>query len=109
MNIITLNGPFSIEDNCINSVRLKIPTFCDDNIKSSIITTLTWYSHTPLEEIAVTVKYGYVTLAGIVPWTYQKMVIASMVQNIEGVKGIINNIRVVNKMPRIAETIITNS
>jgi len=66
----------------------------DETIKASILTNLTWYSHTPVEEVVVMVSSGYVELSGHVQWMYQKMVIAAMVQKIEGVMGIINNIGV---------------
>lgn len=69
----------------------------DDAIKASILSTLTWFSHTPIDEVRIIVKAGYVELKGSVQWMYQKTVIAAMVQRIEGVMGIINNIGVENK------------
>ena len=70
----------------------------DATIKSSIISCLIWYAHVPLEDITVDVEYGYVSLNGSVPWMYQKFVIAAMVKNLHGVKGLINNIRIVSKL-----------
>ncbi len=78
----------------LNSLDAKDPTNPDDAIKASILSTLTWYSHTPIDDVRVFVKNGYVTLNGIVQWMYQKMVIAAMVQQVDGVMGIINSIDV---------------
>ena len=72
----------------------KESTVADEAIRASIITNLTWYAHLPIEKVVVAVKSGYVELTGQVQWMYQKMVIAAMVQKIEGVTGIINNIAV---------------
>src|SRR5579871_270973 len=70
----------------------------DDAIKASILRTLNWYSHTPVEDVTVDVKYGYVELMGQVQWLYQKMVIAAMVQKVDGVRGIINGIVAANRL-----------
>jgi hypothetical protein len=98
---------FTIKEDCIYSS--ENPGYFDAKLKTTILTTLTWYSHTPLERITVSVKHGFVSLSGMVPWTYQKMVIASMVQNIKGVQGIVNNIAVANKLPQIASVVLANS
>ncbi len=70
----------------------------DDAIKSTILSCLIWYAHVPLQDVTISVQYGYVTLEGSVPWMYQKVVISSMVKNLAGVKGIINNIQIHNKL-----------
>ncbi|HTB32950.1 MAG TPA: BON domain-containing protein [Bacteroidia bacterium] len=96
------DGPFSVEEDCHTGISIKAmdETYDDDSLSASILTKLLWYSHTPIEEISVSVKYGYVVLSGIVAWEYQKEVMTSMVKNILGVKGVINNINVITVWPK---------
>jgi osmotically-inducible protein OsmY len=68
----------------------------DNVIRSSIMVSLAGYSHVPLEKIIVTVKNGFVSLTGMVQWIYQKGVLLSMVQSIPGVRGVENNMGVIN-------------
>ncbi len=70
----------------------------DETIKSSVLSCLIWYAHVPIEDITIEVNLGYVELRGSVPWMYQKFVIADMVKNLRGVKGIINNVLVICKL-----------
>lgn len=65
-------------------------------LKLSVVNRLTWYSCIPVESISITVNHGYVTLTGVVQYMYQKIITASMIQNIKGLKGIINDIKVLN-------------
>lgn len=69
----------------------------DHKIKASILSSIRWHFHKPQEQINVQVEKGFVTLTGMVPWNYQKMVINSLVEKIPGVKEITNDIVVVNK------------
>jgi osmotically-inducible protein OsmY len=90
-----LNGSYEIE---VNETEYFIPAneapVDDATIKSTVIGCLIWFANVPLEDITVNVEYGYVSLNGM----YQKHVIADMVKNLHGVKGIINNIRIVCKL-----------
>lgn len=71
----------------------------DDHIlKTSVFRSLKWYSSLPLDQVTITVYHGYVILNGVVPWAYQKVVTSKMVQSVKGLKGIINNIRVVSDL-----------
>ncbi len=72
-------------------------SFLDDVIKANVHSSIYLYSRKLNDEITVAVNDGLVTLIGIVPWMYQKMVLASMIMNIEGVKGVINKIMVANR------------
>ena len=101
-SISNQNGPFSLEEDCIAGVEIKAmdETIDDDTLSGTILSRLLWYSHTPIEEISIMVNYGYVVLNGSVPWEYQKMLIATMVKNTIGVKGVINNISVVAVWPK---------
>ncbi len=70
-------------------------TVGDEELKAQIITNLKWFSRIPLEKVDITVKNGYLTLEGVVPMTYQRIVTFDMLRNIKGLKGIANNIKVV--------------
>jgi len=48
----------------------------------------------PADKIKVTVKNGWVTLEGKVDWQYQKTLAESSVKKLNGVLGVINNIKV---------------
>jgi osmotically-inducible protein OsmY len=78
--------------------NLKNADYTDCAIKITILGLLKWNSPVPLEEIIVTVKNGYVSLNGLVQWLYQKSILVLMIRNIEGVRGITNNIGVVDEL-----------
>ncbi len=96
-----MNLELSHEEGTILSMENR--AFYDAEIKATIFRTLTWYSRAPLENINISVKRGYVTLSGTVPFLYQKMVIVSTVQCSKGVKGIYNNIEVTNSLAALVE------
>jgi osmotically-inducible protein OsmY len=100
------NSPFSLEEDCITGVEINVidETIDDDTLSGTIYSRLLWYSHTPIEEISIMVNHGYIVLHGIVPWEYQKMLIAAMVKNTLGVKGVINNISVLAVWPKSIST-----
>jgi osmotically-inducible protein OsmY len=49
-------------------------------------------SSIPMESVQVTVRDGWVTLYGAVPWPYQKVAAEHSVENLYGVKGVANSI-----------------
>lgn len=91
------NEDTMLEEGSILSMENR--AYYDSAIKASILRTLTWYSRAPLEDICINVKHGYVTLSGMVPFLYQKMVIVSTVRHVKGVKGVHNNITLSNSIP----------
>ena len=70
----------------------------DNELKAAIINRLKLLSRVPIEKTTITVKDGYLKLEGEVPWAYQRVVTSSMLENINGLKGITNNIKVVPYM-----------
>ncbi len=90
IEIETLKIKLEEKSNSIFDARVK-----DELLKANIIKSLRWFSRIPLDKVTLTVKYGYLTLEGSVPWTYQRIVTTTMMQNIKGLKGITNNIKVV--------------
>jgi osmotically-inducible protein OsmY len=63
----------------------------------TVVNALKWNTQLPSEKIKVKVEDGWVTLEGEVEWEYQKTVARNSVENLFGVKGILNNISLVPK------------
>ncbi len=66
----------------------------DTEIANAIIDAFQWNTAVPEEKISVKVEDGYVYLTGEVDWWYQKEAAKRVVQNLIGVKGIFNHIRI---------------
>ncbi|MDF1518253.1 MAG: BON domain-containing protein [Lutibacter sp.] len=69
----------------------------DAVIAKSVINTLAWNGIVPEENISVKVENGLVYLSGEVQWFYQKDAAKKAVENLLGVKGVINKIQVKQK------------
>jgi osmotically-inducible protein OsmY len=69
----------------------------DTDIAEAVTNALKWHSAMQDNKIKVTVEDGWVTLEGEVEWEYQKNSAETSVENLIGVKGVINNINVVSK------------
>jgi osmotically-inducible protein OsmY len=57
----------------------------------------------PYGKVLVTVENGWVTLDGTLPWNYQKDAANHSVKYLEGVKGVINNIKIKSESQDIVE------
>lgn len=66
----------------------------DTEIAAAILNALKWSSAIDEEKVKVKVEDGVVTLDGEVDWNFQRLSIAEEVQNLLGVKRIVNNIRI---------------
>jgi osmotically-inducible protein OsmY len=64
----------------------------DTAIASAAVNALSWNSAIPPELIQVTVRDGWVTLNGTVPWQYQKAAAEKTIEHLRGVKGVANAI-----------------
>jgi osmotically-inducible protein OsmY len=64
----------------------------DTAIASAAVNALGWNSALPPELIQVTVRDGWVTLNGTVPWQYQKVAAEKAIEHLRGVKGVANTI-----------------
>ncbi len=69
----------------------------DAVIAKSATNTLAWNSILPEEKISIKVEDGLVYLSGEVQWFYQKDAANKAVENLLGVKGVINTIQVKQK------------
>lgn len=69
----------------------------DTEIAQTVVNALKWNTQLPSEKIKVKVEDGWVTLEGELEWEYQKSAARSSVENLFGVKGILNNISLAPK------------
>ncbi len=64
----------------------------DQDIAKSALNALEWHVWVPHKDIKVVVDDGWITLAGVVEWDYQRKAVESAVRYLSGVKGVLNNI-----------------
>jgi len=66
----------------------------DAEILNAIETAFMWHWDTPTEKISVMVENGWVFLSGELEWNYQKEATKNAVNNLIGITGISNNIKI---------------
>jgi osmotically-inducible protein OsmY len=66
----------------------------DDEIAQRALNILKWSVHVPAESLQVKVEKGWITLAGVVPWQYQRLAAESAVRKLSGVVGVTNLIEI---------------
>jgi osmotically-inducible protein OsmY len=64
----------------------------DIAIAAAAVNVLSWNSAVPADLIQVTVREGWVTLNGTVPWQFQRAVAERAIEHLFGVKGVSNSI-----------------
>ncbi|HYR06315.1 MAG TPA: BON domain-containing protein [Longimicrobium sp.] len=64
----------------------------DTDIAQAAVHALRWNTWLPENSVTVTVKDGWLTLEGSMPWQYQKQEALLAVQHLQGVKGVTNQI-----------------
>jgi osmotically-inducible protein OsmY len=69
----------------------------DEKIAQAAINALVFNVAVPGDKVTITVQNGWITLAGAVPWFYQRRAAEEAVRYLRGVKGIINLITVEEK------------
>ncbi len=70
----------------------------DVDIAQAVLHALKWNSSIDEEKIILKVEKGVVTLEGEADWNFQKVSMQKAVESLTGVCGIINNVRVRNKV-----------
>jgi len=70
----------------------------DAEIADAILNALKWHSSVQDEKIKVTVEDGWVTLEGEAQWEFQRSSARNTIENLIGVKGISNNIKIVSRV-----------
>lgn len=66
----------------------------DTMIAEDAIRALRWSTTVPKEAVKVTVTRGWVSLDGKLDWEYQKRAAYNLVRDLQGVRGVTNDIRV---------------
>ena len=66
----------------------------DNEIATEVVNALKWNWQVPADKVTVKVERGWVTLAGELPWNYQKATAQAAVKNLLGVTGVSNNITI---------------
>lgn len=75
--------------------------FSDLDIAQAVVNTLKWNSNVEDESIDVKVENGIVTLDGELEWNFQKESAQKAVEHLVGIRELINNIRVRNRVSAI--------
>ncbi len=70
----------------------------DTDIAEAVINALKWHTSVPDEKLKVKVEKGWVTLEGEVEWEYQRTAAKNAVDNLTGVIGVLNNIKIVTTL-----------
>ena len=82
----------------------------DKEIAKAAVNALEWNASVPKEKVMVFVEDGYIYLTGEVVWDYQRNAAKRTLQNLLGVKGVINNIEIGPKVePHNVEEQITKA
>lgn len=87
----------------------------DVDIAQAVLHTLKWNSSIDEEKINVKVEKGLVTLEGEADWNFQKVSAQKAVENLHGILGLVNNLKVKNKIAnkdikqKIAHAFIRNA
>ena len=66
----------------------------DKEIAKAVVDALEWNSSVPEENLTIKVEDGWVYLSGEVNWQYQRNAAKSAVENLLGVRKVINNISI---------------
>jgi len=66
----------------------------DEDIASAALRQLKWNTQVPDEDILLKVEDGLITLEGEVDWNYQREEAKRAVQNLTGVRGVFNHIKI---------------
>lgn len=66
----------------------------DADIAESILNAITWHSAVDENTLKIKVENGWVTLEGEVEWEFQKNTVTSLAEDLVGVRGITNLIKI---------------
>jgi osmotically-inducible protein OsmY len=73
----------------------------DTEIAQAAVNALKWHTAVPDDRVSITVKDGWIALAGTLDWQYQKDAAARAVRDLTGVKGVTSDIRVQSRVKTI--------
>lgn len=65
----------------------------DQEIAGQLVSNFKENHIVPKGAVGITVEKGWVTLDGILPWNFQRDVARELVENLKGIRGVTNNIK----------------
>jgi osmotically-inducible protein OsmY len=83
------------EDIAVNLTNAYTKT--DSEIAQAILSALEWQIADQADQVTILVEDGWVTVEGSVDWDFQRKSIKKIAENIIGVKGISNNIKIIQR------------
>lgn len=75
----------------------------DAKIAEAVRNALVWHSAVNEDAINIKVEDGWIYLEGLVDWEYERKAAQRAVENLRGVKGVINQVRIKEKKVQAAE------
>jgi osmotically-inducible protein OsmY len=81
----------------VEKIDVKYSNFgvkTDDEIANEVLKSLKNHWNVPDEQIKIEVEDAWVTLNGDVTWNYQRVAAKDAIDNLPGVKGVINNLKI---------------
>ncbi len=84
-----------------NDIEVRLASIYNRNdteIAEAILNAIKWSTSIPDEKIIVKVQDGWVTLEGEVEWEFQKRAARKAIEDLLGVKGVENEIKVISKI-----------
>jgi len=81
----------------VEKIEVKFPSTwskTDSDVANEVLTALKSNWSVPKDKVTVKIEDGWVTLAGELPWNYQREAAKSAVNFLTGVKGVSNNIKI---------------
>jgi osmotically-inducible protein OsmY len=89
-------------------MQAKLHSQVDNDLRDSVVQQLEWDPRIVSQDIAVTVRDGAVSLAGLVHSYFQKVIAARVATSVYGVKAVANDIEVASSRtdPEIARDIV---
>lgn len=82
----------------VEKIEIKYPSDWakkdDNDIAAEIVNAFKWNWEIPSGKVKAKVEKGWVTLDGELPWKFQSDAADKAVRNLEGVTGVVNNIKI---------------
>lgn len=88
-----VRGVVAIADDIVVTLP-ELGQHSDSHIAAAAANRINWSTEIPSGAVFVTVRDGRITLEGVLEWGYQKHAAESVIQNLAGVTGVSNEIRI---------------
>jgi osmotically-inducible protein OsmY len=96
-----------------DDIKVHLPDYSrrnDGDIAAAAVHQLDWNTTIPSGAAKVTVREGWITLEGEMPWWYQKEAAEAAIQHVAGLRGLTNLIKIVpHPSPAVVEADIESA